>query len=519
MRRIVSFIAILVLSALSCNLPAMGPSSVVAPSETPAANRTVDSPAAPAAAVPPLTVTLPVQISQVIEAAVQIVAVRQGGGDFEPLWSGSGTIISAEGRIITNCHVACGAPALVILVTTNPDLPPEPRYLAEVTHYDENLDLAILQITGDLDGNLIQLSSLTYLPVGNSDRLSLGDPIRIFGYPGAGGDTITFTSGSVSGFESATVGGVSQRVIIKTDAEISSGNSGGTAIDANGYLIGIPTWVNPDVREGVTIGGIGVLRPANLIDNVLQNVGAPPVDQASLPPDTDPDPYEPNDTYDTSKGPLQSGETITAYISWPDDVDAFFITTNTTQTVTVLLTDIPSGTDYDLFLLDETDVLASSDGETSQERIEFVPPAPGTYWIVIASYNGASTTSPYRLIVTYDSDPVSGGSTATGGIRVTGQVVNGDTGLPIAGGVFGLLQPGVTCHEFFSGPELNLNQVLATADTNSNGFFELPSIPRGARYTAFFLAGANVRACEDHWLNVPLDAADFDIGVLKVSPG
>jgi len=63
--------------------------------------------------------------------------------------------------------------------------------------------------------------------------------VSIFGYPGIGGETITFTSGNVSGFSSAQ--GVQGRAWIKTDATVAGGNSGGTAVDSEGYLVGVPT--------------------------------------------------------------------------------------------------------------------------------------------------------------------------------------------------------------------------------------------------------------------------------------
>ncbi|NDJ54853.1 MAG: trypsin-like peptidase domain-containing protein, partial [Chloroflexi bacterium] len=220
----------------------------------------------------PSTLT-PEEIDQVTAASVQILATDAA---LNPQWTGSGTIINPTGEIITNCHVACGAPVLLILMTESADQAPEPRYRAEITHFDDPLDIAILQITADVDGNPISPTDLPFIEVGDSNSLRLGDPIRVFGYPGVGGSTITFTSGSVSGFESATVAGTEQRVVVKTDADIASGNSGGTAVNLEGQLVGIPTLVNPDIRDGVTIGGIGVLRPVNLVDSVRQTGAGQP---------------------------------------------------------------------------------------------------------------------------------------------------------------------------------------------------------------------------------------------------
>jgi hypothetical protein len=67
----------------------------------------------------------------------------------------------------------------------------------------------------------------------------IGDNIRVLGYPEIGGETITFTNGSVSGFTAQA--GIGDRALIKTDATIAGGNSGGAAVNADGELIGIPT--------------------------------------------------------------------------------------------------------------------------------------------------------------------------------------------------------------------------------------------------------------------------------------
>ncbi len=460
----------------------------------------------------------PDRIDQITQAAVQIIAAQSLSGGLEPMWTGSGTIISPEGEIVTNCHVACGAPVLLILVTTSADQPPEPRYVAEITHYDEMLDLALLRIVRDAQGNPISPTNLPYLEVGDSDALRLGDKLYIFGYPGVGGETITFTTGSVSGFESANIGGGSQRVIIKTDAEIASGNSGGTAVDLQGRLVAIPTSVNPDVREGVTLGGLGILRPVNLIQFVRQQAGSPPpLEEAGLPPAEDPDPFEPNDTLDTATGPLEPGASVNAYISWPEDADVYWIDTGTTAPISAALTfeGDAFGIDYDLYLLDSRgEVVAASESETSTEAIQYSPPASGPYWIAVLSYSGASASVPYTLAVDYDGGL--GGSTASSGIAITGRAIDGNTGRPLPGGLFGLLRPDVTCGAFFGGRELNMSLVVASGETDSSGVFRLSGVPRGATYPAFFIFGNNY-ICENSWLEVPPDSADTDLGTIEMS--
>lgn len=516
MRRVVVVLAVLAVAALACNVAGVSPSDPgVVQTEDPPPQTLDSGPVQPVGGSSELS---PDRIDQITQASVQIVAAQSRGGALESMWTGSGTIISPDGQIVTNCHVACGAPVLLILMTSNPDQPPEPRFQAEITHFDDMLDLALLRITGDAQGNPVTPSALPFLELGNSDSLRLGDRLYIFGYPGVGGETITFTSGSVSGFESASLAGTSRRVIIKTDAEIASGNSGGTAVDPQGRLVAIPTAVNSDVREGVTLGGIGILRPANLIEMVRQQAGSPPpLEGAALPPENDPDPYEPNNTLETATGPLPSGETIAAYISWPEDVDVYWINTSTTAPIVAALrVDDAFNIDYDLYLLNgQGDILAASESETSDELIEYVPPTPGRYWVAVVSYSGSSTTYPYTLAVTYDGG-ASGGAAASGGIIVTGQAVDGNTGRALPGGMFGALRPDITCSAFFSRSTLDMSLVVASGETNNAGYFQLNGVPRGATYPAFFIYNNNY-VCENGWLEVPADAVDSDLGTIEMS--
>lgn len=235
----------------------------------------------------------------VMSDVVQMSLVKIQGGQVYYLPWGSGTIISSDGLILTNCHVAdpirYGLPAdqvpeydyLGVGLTVKSDRPPQLSYLAEVVQADPVLDLAVVRITKKTDQKPIKAQDLNlpYVEVGDSDAIEVGDDLNIFGYPGIGGDTVTFTRGVVSGFtQDASVAG---RAWIKTDASISGGNSGGTAVDEAGQLIGVPTragagdeWATVDCRpvkdtngdgridnndDCVPVGGfINALRPVNL---------------------------------------------------------------------------------------------------------------------------------------------------------------------------------------------------------------------------------------------------------------
>ena len=180
------------------------------------------------------------------KAVVQIIAMVNLDGTLEEGWSGSGTLLTPDGLILTNAHVALSdeyyhVEKLKIALTINQDEPPQARYYAEVMQADASLDIAVLRITTDLDGNPVdpQTLNLPFVPLGDSDKLNLGDSITILGYPGIGGETITLTKGEVSGFTAER--GRGNRGFIKTSATIAGGNSGGLAVDENGRLIGVPT--------------------------------------------------------------------------------------------------------------------------------------------------------------------------------------------------------------------------------------------------------------------------------------
>jgi S1-C subfamily serine protease len=176
------------------------------------------------------------------EATVQIYALVISGDQWEVVWTGSGSVISSDGFILTNAHVVDDRYGeydnLGVAMTFQTDQPPQFLYLAEIKAVDYSLDLSVIQIVSDLDGNSVALD-LPFIPLGNSDLIGIGADLRILGYPGIGGDTITFTNGAVSGFTLES--GIDGRAWIKTDATIAGGNSGGMAANLAGELVGVPT--------------------------------------------------------------------------------------------------------------------------------------------------------------------------------------------------------------------------------------------------------------------------------------
>jgi len=181
-------------------------------------------------------------------SVVKITARYLDDGQMLDGWSGSGSIISSDGLILTNAHVVLAdrffpVDELVISLTLEPDQLPTRMYLAEVLQADRLLDIAVIRITTDLEHRPVDRSrlDLPMVELGDAGSLQLGDPLTILGYPGIGGDTITLTSGEVSGFTSEEAYG--DRAFIKTSAAIAGGNSGGLVTDEDDLLVGIPTQI------------------------------------------------------------------------------------------------------------------------------------------------------------------------------------------------------------------------------------------------------------------------------------
>ena len=191
------------------------------------------------------------------QSVVQIEATVEIEGEEMVGWTGSGTIISPDGLILTNAHVVLSdrfyqVKNLIVSLTVAEDAPPVQTYYASIVQADEALDIAIVKPYQDLNGNPLNynLLNLPFVPLGDSDQLRLGESINILGYPGIGGDTITLTRGEVSGFTSEEAYG--NRAFIKTSGTIAGGNSGGLAVNEKGELIGVPTAIGSgDLSDAV----------------------------------------------------------------------------------------------------------------------------------------------------------------------------------------------------------------------------------------------------------------------------
>lgn len=231
-------------------------------------------------------------------ATVFIMQTRNVGNNLIISCVGTGTIVSRDGLILTNAHSTvsntnCPGDTLVVALNVHLAEPPVPRFQAEIVQADPGLDLALLRITRESDGKLIEPGSLTlpYVEVGDSSALQLDDTITVVGYPNIGDDPIAVERGTVTGFMAEPSGG--SKSWIKTSATIRGTMSGGGAYNQRGQLIGVPTTAplsssSPEATclivqdtngddlvnssdSCIPVGGfINSLRPANFVSPLLR---------------------------------------------------------------------------------------------------------------------------------------------------------------------------------------------------------------------------------------------------------
>lgn len=170
-------------------------------------------------------------IAAVKKAGPSVVGIRRRSStrpDQQTLMegSGSGVIITPDGYVLTNYHVAHGASRFDAVLHDGTAVP------AELVGGDPDTDLALLRIAG----NGFEAADL-----GNSDSLQVGQIAIAIGNPL--GLQTTVTAGIISAVR-RTLRGVGGRLIediIQTDAPLNPGNSGGALVDSRGCVIGINT--------------------------------------------------------------------------------------------------------------------------------------------------------------------------------------------------------------------------------------------------------------------------------------
>jgi S1-C subfamily serine protease len=170
--------------------------------------------------------------------------------------SGSGFLIDGEGHLLTNAHVVEGADRVEVQLGEDGE-----AQSAEVVGTDPSSDIAVLKVD-DTHG-------AQPLPLGDSSKTEVGDPVVAIGNPF--GLDRTVTSGIVSALQRQiqAPNGFSISDVIQTDAAINPGNSGGPLLDASGNVIGINSQI---ASQSGGSEGVGFAVPIATVKEVAEQL-------------------------------------------------------------------------------------------------------------------------------------------------------------------------------------------------------------------------------------------------------
>lgn len=202
-------------------------------------------------------------IGKAVNNVVGISKLQQSGSSIflgnseEKLGLGSGIIITDNGYILTNQHVAGNKYSSCYVTLENGQV-----YNGTVVWADTNIDLAIVKISAN---------NLQYMQLGDSDQISLAQDVYAIGNPIGIEFQRTVTKGIISGIDRTIKIEDSEESsymedLIQTDATINEGNSGGALVNKKGELIGVNS-VKISEAEG-----IGFAVPINIVKPIIEKL-------------------------------------------------------------------------------------------------------------------------------------------------------------------------------------------------------------------------------------------------------
>ncbi|MBT2454035.1 S1C family serine protease [Streptomyces sp. ISL-86] len=203
-------------------------------------------------------------------ALPSVVTIEASAGDGEG-GTGTGFVYDQQGHILTNNHVVASAANGGKLSATFSD---GKKYEAEVVGRAQGYDVAVLKLKNPPSG-------LKPLPLGDSDKVAVGDSTIAIGAPFGLSNTVT--TGIVSAKNRPVASGDgsgsknSYMSALQTDASINPGNSGGPLLDGRGAVIGINSAIQSAGNGGFGGGqagsiGLGFAIPINQAKNVAESL-------------------------------------------------------------------------------------------------------------------------------------------------------------------------------------------------------------------------------------------------------
>ncbi|MCP2732447.1 trypsin-like peptidase domain-containing protein [Limnofasciculus baicalensis] len=363
--------------------------------------------------------------------------------------TGSGSIISSDGLVLTNAHVVAGSSSVTVTLADRS------RLVADVIAFGDNgLDLAVLKIRG---GNNLPTISLTSTPVQVGQRaFAIGNPFGQF--------QGTFTVGIVSRIDR-------ERGLIQTDAAINPGNSGGPLLNGQGELIGVNSAIFSSSGGGNI--GIGFAIALDRVKPFLAAVREGRASRTTVRQNPTPSNREPQTLALNSpviNGKLGPGSNVLPVDNSFFDLYAFQGRVGQRVEIDMIGQEI----DPYLILLDPNgNDLAQDDdsGGGNNARIAITLPETGTYLLIANSYQ-ARQAGTYKLRTQGTATATSGGNSVSQErfiLREEGNLGYGSSVLPSDGSLFNL-------HTFegTAGESVTISAVSADFDTyvallDSNG--------------------------------------------------
>jgi S1-C subfamily serine protease len=163
--------------------------------------------------------------------------------------AGTGIVLTSDGEILTNNHVIDGATKISVTDVGNGK-----TYAATVTGYDKSHDIAVLKLTN--------AHGLTTAKIGDSSKVSVGQPVVAVGNAGGTGGTPSSAGGSVIALHQTITasdesGGSSEQLsnVIAINADVEPGDSGGSLVNTAGEVVGIDTAASSSLTAQSSAGG------------------------------------------------------------------------------------------------------------------------------------------------------------------------------------------------------------------------------------------------------------------------